>query len=208
MDKKNLEKSNKPPRFSALKEVFNKYAEETITEEQVLRILAPIISMIREGNFDKKQTKITNVSFTKILLPIAAVFVLAMTVIFTLPKSKQNTNIIILDPATPLANFSIVSNSLSGKVVLEDKGLDSVELQLINDNEESISTTTDSNGIFSFDDIPNGKYQLLVILPEGLELLTDTIDGYIVIGSTTDIIFNSNTTVSIENVEIEVWKKN
>ena len=36
-----------------LKQIFDKYAEETHTDEQVQRVLAPVLKMIAEGEFDK-----------------------------------------------------------------------------------------------------------------------------------------------------------
>ena len=40
-----------------LKQVFEKYAEESITEEQVRRVLEPILRMIYEGRFDKRKPR-------------------------------------------------------------------------------------------------------------------------------------------------------
>ena len=42
------------PRGSpVLKEILDRCAEDTATDEQVLRVLAPVIRMIEEGKFDK-----------------------------------------------------------------------------------------------------------------------------------------------------------
>lgn len=43
----------KTPKTTVLKEIFERYVEDTITEEQVQRVLEPVIRMIREGKFDK-----------------------------------------------------------------------------------------------------------------------------------------------------------
>jgi len=37
-----------------LKKVFDRYEEETITEEQVRRVLEPVIKMVQEGRFGKQ----------------------------------------------------------------------------------------------------------------------------------------------------------
>jgi len=36
-----------------LKQVFDKYVEDTITEEQINRVLEPVVRLIREGAFDR-----------------------------------------------------------------------------------------------------------------------------------------------------------
>ena len=38
---------------TTIKKVFDGYAEDTISEEQVQRVLAPILKLIREGYFDR-----------------------------------------------------------------------------------------------------------------------------------------------------------
>ena len=43
-----------PPKIPILKQVFDRYAEESITDEQIQRILDPIIQKIRDGQFDRR----------------------------------------------------------------------------------------------------------------------------------------------------------
>jgi len=40
----------------ALKQLFDRYAEESITEEQVRHVLEPVLRMISEGRFDEPPT--------------------------------------------------------------------------------------------------------------------------------------------------------
>ena len=44
--------TNKLLKTSALKEIFDRYSEDSITEEQVQRVLEPVLKMIYEGKFD------------------------------------------------------------------------------------------------------------------------------------------------------------
>ena len=43
------------PKHCELKELFDKYTDDTISDEQVNRVLAPILEMIQEGRFDKNR---------------------------------------------------------------------------------------------------------------------------------------------------------
>ena len=40
----------------ALTQILNKYADETVSDEQVMRVLEPVIAMIKSGMFDKKRS--------------------------------------------------------------------------------------------------------------------------------------------------------
>ena len=44
--------SDKRRKTSTLKAVFDKYADETITDERIRKVLTPVIRMIHEGKFD------------------------------------------------------------------------------------------------------------------------------------------------------------
>jgi len=44
---------DKPKKSLVLKEIFDKYAEETSSDEQIQRVLEPVLRMIAEGKFDK-----------------------------------------------------------------------------------------------------------------------------------------------------------
>jgi len=43
-------KSSEKP---VLKQIFDKYVEDSITDEQLFRILEPVLKRIREGAFDR-----------------------------------------------------------------------------------------------------------------------------------------------------------
>ena len=44
---------NVKTKTSVLKQIFDKYIEDTITEEQINRVLEPVLKLIREGAFDR-----------------------------------------------------------------------------------------------------------------------------------------------------------
>ena len=41
---------------SVLKQIFDGHIEDTITDEQIVRILEPVLRRIREGAFDRRRT--------------------------------------------------------------------------------------------------------------------------------------------------------
>ncbi|MCL2826606.1 MAG: hypothetical protein FWD72_04295 [Eggerthellaceae bacterium] len=47
----------RPKGFFSLKQVFKWWAQESITDEQVQRILEPVFRMIDEGAFDERQAQ-------------------------------------------------------------------------------------------------------------------------------------------------------
>jgi len=47
------ESNNMQGKTTLLGQIFERYAEDTITEERVRRLLEPILKMIYEGKFDK-----------------------------------------------------------------------------------------------------------------------------------------------------------
>ena len=38
---------------SVMKQIFDKYIDETITDEQIIRVLEPVIRLIRKGAFSR-----------------------------------------------------------------------------------------------------------------------------------------------------------
>lgn len=50
---KNGRKADKTDEFWTLQELFDEYVAESISDEEVERVLAPVIAMIRAGAFDR-----------------------------------------------------------------------------------------------------------------------------------------------------------
>jgi hypothetical protein len=46
-------RSNQSGKKSVLKQVFDRYVEDTISDEQMNRVLEPVLRLIREGAFDR-----------------------------------------------------------------------------------------------------------------------------------------------------------
>jgi len=54
-EKRNYYEPYTSPRQTVFKVVYDRYIEDTITEEQVMRVLEPIKKMILEGKFDRRR---------------------------------------------------------------------------------------------------------------------------------------------------------
>ena len=55
MDKNRPNNADNPPKVSALRNTFHRHAMITISDEQIRRILMPIIKMINEGRFHNRR---------------------------------------------------------------------------------------------------------------------------------------------------------
>ena len=51
----NVEGNNKMSEKTTLKQIFETYAEESVDDEQVRRVLEPIKKMVNEGRFDRSK---------------------------------------------------------------------------------------------------------------------------------------------------------
>jgi len=57
-----------------IKQLFDTYAQESISEEQVIRVLEPIVRMIGEGRFDKpKSSALSWMAKPLVLIGVVAV---------------------------------------------------------------------------------------------------------------------------------------
>lgn len=45
-----------PAKTSVLKQVFDGYIEDSVTDDQVRRVLEPVIKLIRDGVFDRRRS--------------------------------------------------------------------------------------------------------------------------------------------------------
>jgi len=72
-----LEQASNVPAAPVLKQVFDWYVRESISDEQVHRILEPILQMIREGRFDRPKVSfylwLTRMFTSVAILALAAV---------------------------------------------------------------------------------------------------------------------------------------
>ena len=188
---------------SILKKIFDKYANDTITDEQISRILEPVFIMIYEGEFDRKRSKFSH--FIHPILSLAAVLLIVFFVSLTQLGKARNNRVIIKEQSIPLTSTPTQTNTLKGKVISNDMEKEGVEIQLVDSSNMTVtaSTLTDSEGTYEFSDIPNGLYNLQVVLSDEYLLVNSSIDSFTVVAETPEILFNGSSTKVLSDIYIK-----
>ena len=159
-------------KIPVLKQIFDIEADN-ITEEELGRIIEPVLEMIRAGEFDKQEKEKEHDIIRLLPRLVAAVAIVAiMIVALGLGYMMQDSMIFIPDPPVPLAElFAVEHNRFSGLVTAEGAGVGGVILTLINTEDMSeVVSVTGSNGRYSFGVIDDGTYRLFVRVPSSPEL--------------------------------------
>jgi hypothetical protein len=150
---------------SAMRQIFEWHENETITEEQIQRVLAPVLEMIRQGKFSKRRRMRR---IRKIAVGAATCITIVAVVVLQSVAPDAWAGVDIVDAQTPLAAAPFVVGSVSGKVTLEGEGVGGVVLTLVNTgSDDFIKTVTGRGGGYSFKEIPEGSYHLEVEPPDG-----------------------------------------
>jgi hypothetical protein len=154
-----------------MKQFFELQEQETISDEQVERILAPVLQMIQQGKFSKRNRVWRRIR--KIVIG-SAVCVAVIALAFMAPRMWVD----IPEVEIPLVSTPFSESSLSGMVKLGEKGVNDVVLTLLDiDRGTSTAIVTVGGGNYAFDEIPTGNYRLEVEPPSGMELENGT-DGF------------------------------
>jgi len=198
------EEDQKSSDAGILKEMYEVHAEETISDEQARRVLKPVLAMIDEGKFDKPRRIISIAP----LATVAAVLVVAVTATLMLFSQPDNPGIEILESNPPLTDSIPARTVLPGSVTLSGKGVSGVTIILEDaySLESVITVVTDNSGDFEFPEgVQPGLYKLIVIPPDGMEIInvTDS-DGGIVVGETAHLIISDSGEYSWESVDIRM----
>jgi len=227
-----------PQKASTLKKVFDKHAEETITDDQLDNILAPVLAGIEEGKYRKHRSNSLKKWFAG---PIPAMAVIVALIIFvamnTNDTPQQDVFTEISEADVPLAQLvsdetPAEKNAITGKVYFEEpdsevssdlsEGLAGAIIQLIRAEDGSAYswTITDENGEFILRGFPDGVYQLRVALPSEMgvafaaEVAPDTnaeenaMVALLMINGITDLVFDMSGDKTLEGVDIPVCRTN
>jgi hypothetical protein len=155
-----------PAEISVMKQLFDQYEKDTITEEQIQRVLAPVLQMIREGKFSRRR-RFQRVR--KIGAGVAVCSAAIVTLVINRMPPKVLVN--IPDESVPLADTTVAAGSLSGKVTLEGKGINGVVLTLVDTDSGGVTeAVTNGDGEYAFEELPDGRYRLEVEPPSGMLL--------------------------------------
>jgi len=220
---------------TALKRVFDLSVEDTITDDQIDNILAPVLVGIREGRFEKRRRK-RLIAWLAGPLPImAAVAAIIVVTMNANNDTMQNVVLDIPDAEVPMAQSAdpasaAGANKISGRVYFTGQdpgdggaptdGLGGVVIQLIRaESGEAYSwTVTGEDGTFILRGFPDGVYQLRAVLPsnEGVEfapeILSDgdsqqsTVIAALMINGVIDQVFDMDGQKTLEGVDIPVCR--
>ena len=221
---------------SQQKQMLESFGKDTITDDQIESVLAPVLKGIEEGRFENRRKKTIK---EWIFGPIPALIAIAALIISIMLYAKNNEQEdemhFLPDSEIPLAqgvrlNDQVEKNTISGKVFIsgeanEDNGdmrngFKGAVIQLLRaENGEAYSwTTTGEDGTFKLRGFPDGIYQLRVALPpdEGVafsvghmpedELLESSDTVLLMIRGEVDHAFGINGVKTLDSVDVPIYK--
>ena len=159
-----------PPERKMPRSYYDDYdydSDATITDEQVKRVLVPVIGMIEEGRFDRPRRHLWLRPVIQLAAVAAVVGVVSLTSMRngTLPDNYID----IIDDTPPLAGSIPQTSMLSGCVMIDGAGVSGVTLTLISTESMEIAATaiTVEDGLFNFPNAPAGTFFLTISAQPG-----------------------------------------
>ncbi len=86
-----------PVQSSVLKLIYDRYAEETVTDEEVRRVFEPIGNMIKAGRFESSRRPVTSAKYMRHLAAAAAMIAVAVGLGGFWPVNKDQALTVIPD---------------------------------------------------------------------------------------------------------------
>jgi hypothetical protein len=157
----------------AFRQILEQQVEETITDEQVQRVLAPVLERIRNGEFDRPRRRRR---FVRTAYAAATLLVcLGLGIAFAsgrpqaVPEAdiqRQTAIVTIQDQPVPLAGPTDV-NSLSGTAVLPGSETGCVLVRLVDAETGEVVAVmqTDESGQYAFEGFADGTYRVEAAMP-------------------------------------------
>jgi len=153
-----------------LKLIFDRHAEETISDEQIQRVLEPVRQRIQAGEYrTKRPDRLHRLTVTLMQIAAAIVLVVLATSVIKAQIDKRSTDIPAV--STPLTEAISDKCTLTGRVTIKGSGAGGVKLTLlVSDSMETSETTVTLNdGTYSICDVENGIYYLIAELSSATE---------------------------------------
>ena len=209
-----------------LKETLDLHAEESIDDEQVRRVVAPVKKMIDRNMFRRRLPKKTIIVMSTasalfIITVTTAIVLITATDIFSQTitqngrhgtmQNNSYTGTEITDAQPPLAahppnQMQSEARTLNGNITMSGEGIGGVTLTLVNTGamEPTAVTVTSPNGNYTFNSIQDGRYVLLVTSPQNMETLENISAGIWQISENRIMMITSGDTQLSER-GIEIW---
>jgi len=146
-----------------LKDVFDCWVDESIGEDEVSKILEPVLVRIKAGDFDfiRAHRRVKYV-FGVSLVSVAALAFMVIAQLTNLTPTGHET--IIDDDIPPLSSAAKYPQLFSGRIIGENVETNNIELNLmaLRDATQKYTTTINKDGTFKFRDIEDGLYKLII----------------------------------------------
>jgi len=142
-----------------LKMVFDRCAEETISDEQIRRVLEPIRHRVYSGQYNAARPKPP--LRLAALRPVAAAIIIVLAAL-VLDARFGHRRMEIPGPVIPLARIDNSTVTMTGCVTVNGSGAGGVCLTLTGIDDADISQTavTLDDGTYDFCDLADGAYRL------------------------------------------------
>jgi len=147
--------------FPVLKLVFDRCAKETISDEQIFRLLEPIRQRVYAGHYRDVQAKPP--LRLAVLRPVAAAIIVIVAA-FVMDARFEHRRMEIPGPVIPLARITPSTYTMTGCVTVKGSGTGGIWLTLTDIDNADISKTavTLDDGTYDFCDLIDGTYRLTV----------------------------------------------
>ena len=185
----------------AIKRMLDIHEEESICDQQVKRVLEPVIAMINEGHFDKTHRPFRPYARFLALATMVAAACVIVAVSLTKSGNEGEEFLDIPNVCPPLSEAATPYRSLSGRLSLE--GEDASGFVLVLADAASLVTVrtavTDRDGEFFFTDIPDGVFKLAAVLPADVFVAGSSDgDGWIEVFGSYELAFDGNSENALE----------
>ena len=174
----------------ALGQIFEE-AEGVITNEQVERVLSPVLERIMAGEFDgiyRRRRNSLRAPFLVAATAMVAVFIVTIAANYETMRQVMGVGTIVetlehVQIERYIGGVELIEQIVPGYSALIGGDIRNVELGIADRQESQLlgrSCMCDEN-TFRFDPLPDGQYRALALLPEGGEAFQGVEIGMIVV---------------------------
>jgi len=170
-----------PPGDNALGMIFELHIEEAISGQQVERVLAPVLAMVRQSGIQQRETqpkKHRALQYPYLLTATAMVAVVVVGLLSNLQDIRwigsSDTHVEVVKhieiPQTnvPLVGSALLQKIAPGHAALIGGDVRNIELAIVEACSRHLLgvSTMGADGFFRFDPLPDAVYAAVALLPE------------------------------------------
>ncbi|MCL2857706.1 MAG: hypothetical protein FWE19_08335 [Oscillospiraceae bacterium] len=207
-----------PTRGSALGLIFALQMEEAISDQQVERVLGPVLAMVKQGGLrrEAEQPKRKTLQYPYLLTATAMVAVVVVGLLSNLEAIRMvdSSNIHV----EVVRHFELPAVALPGPVLFEKVAPDyayriggnvrRIELAVVEISSRHLLgvSAMGSDGVFRFDPLSDGNYRAVAMLPEHEDATFGGIEigSLVVTGGRASLVLSEGLENFWEGVEIQI----